>query len=133
MRRTPLWFVLIGGALLVIGVPVQAFSIAAYVQGAGEGALDMHGGFSLVVHIAQLLVVIGAIWAWWGNWARVGGAVAFLVLAFAQLAFLAESGEGGWVNGLHGFLALVILLSGVWYATTARTELGLGRTAPVGP
>ena len=134
MRRTPLWMVLAGGVITVVGVLIQAFTIAAYVRGAGEGALDAHGGFSLIVHVGQLLIVIGAIWAWWGNWARVGGAVAFLVLAFAQLAFLGDTEkEGGWINGLHGFLALVILLSGVWYAAVARTELGLGRTAQVGP
>jgi hypothetical protein len=62
MRRIPLWLVLVGGAIVVIGVPIQAFTIAAYVR--------------------------------------------------------------GWVNGLHGFLALVILLAGVWYATRARRELG---------
>ena len=72
MRRTPLWLVLAGGVIVVIGVLIQAFTIAAYVRGAGEGALDAHGGFSMVVHIGQLLIVIGAIWAWWGNWSAVG-------------------------------------------------------------
>ncbi len=64
--------VLGGGAIVVVGVLIQAFTIAAYVRGAGEGALDAHGGFSLLVHIGQLLIVIGAIWAWWGNWNMVG-------------------------------------------------------------
>ena len=35
----------------------------------------------MIVHIGQLLIVIGAIWAWWGNWAAVGLAPAFLVLS----------------------------------------------------
>jgi len=104
--------VLGGGAIVVVGVLIQAFTIAAYVRGAGEGALDAHGGFSLLVHVGELLIVIGAIWAWWGKWNMVGLAVAFLVLAFAQLAFLGDTEEqGGWINGLHGFLALIILLS----------------------
>ena len=133
MRRTPLWLVLAGGAITVIGVLIQAFTIAAYVRGAGEGALDAHGGFSLIVHIGQLLIVIGAIWAFWGNWGAVGLAVAFLVLAFAQLAFLGDTEEeGGWINGLHGFLALVILLSGAWYFTHARRALGLGGPSTAG-
>jgi len=133
MRRIPLWMVLGGGAIVVVGVLIQAFTIAAYVRGAGEGALDAHGGFSLLVHIGQLLIVIGAIWAWWGNWSMVGLAVAFLVLAFAQLAFLGDTDEqGGWINGLHGFLALVVLLSAAWYFTRARRELGLGETRTVG-
>ncbi len=132
VRRIPLWMVLGGGAIVVVGVLIQAFTIAAYVRGAGEGALDAHGGFSLLVHIGQLLIVIGAIWAWWGNWNMVGLAVAFLVLAFAQLAFLGDTDEqGGWINGLHGFLALIILLSGAWYFTRARRELGLGETRTV--
>ncbi len=124
--------VLAGGAIVVVGVLIQAFTIAAYVRGAGEGALDAHGGFSLLVHIGELLIVIGAIWAWWGNWNMVGLAVAFLVLAFAQLAFLGDTDEqGGWINGLHGFLALIILLSGAWYFTRARRELGLGESRTV--
>ena len=132
MRRIPLWMVLGSGAIVVVGVLIQAFTIAAYVRGAGEGALDAHGGFSLLVHIGQLLIVIGAIWAWWGNRNMVGLAIAFLVLAFAQLAFLGDTEEqGGWINGLHGFLALIILLAGAWYFTRARRELGLGETRTV--
>lgn len=111
----------------MLAVLWQAFSISAYVRGAGEGALDAHGAGSLFVHIGQLAVVIGAIWAWWGNWRAVGTAVAFLVLSVAQLAFLGDTEEpGGWVNGLHGFLALVVLIAGAMYAHRAKRELGLG-------
>jgi hypothetical protein len=128
MRRTPLWLVLLGSAIVVLGVLWQAFSIAAYVRGAGEGALDAHLTGSFFVHAGQLMVVVGAIWAWWGNWTAVGLAIAFLVVSFAQLAFLGDTDEqGGWINGLHGFLALIILLAGTWYFTAARRELGLGR------
>jgi hypothetical protein len=127
MRRTAWWLVLAGGAVTVVGVLIQAFTIAAYVRGAGEGALDAHGGFSTLVHVGQLLILIGAIWAWWGNWAWVGAAVGFLVLCLALLAFLGDTDEqGGWINGLHGFLALVILLIGAWCFTRARRELALG-------
>jgi len=122
-----MWLVFAGGAITVVGVLVQAFTIAAYVRGAGEGALDAHGGFSMVVHIGQLLIVIGAIWAWWGNWNAVGLAVAFLVICVAQLAFLGDTEEpGGWINGLHGFLAVFIALAGWLYFTRARQELGVG-------
>lgn len=133
MRRTPLWLVLGGGAIVVVGVLIQAFTIAAYVRTRlDESWLDAHGSFSLLVHIGQLLIVIGAIWAWWGNWNVVGLAVGFLVLAFAQLAFLGDSEEeGSWVNGLHGFLALIILLAGAWYFTRARRDLGLGSSRTV--
>ena len=96
-------------------------------------APDAHGGFSMVVHIGQLLIVIGAIWAWWGNWGAVGLAVAFLVLCVAQLAFLGDTEEpGGWINGLHGMLALVILLVGAWCFARGRRELGLGTAGTAG-
>src|SRR5262245_64287476 len=127
MRRTPLWLVLAGGAITVVGVLIQAFTIAAYVRGAGEGALDAHGGFSTLVHLGQLMIVIGVIWAWWGNWGAVGLAVAFLVLCLAQLGFLGDTEEkGSWVNGLHGMLALVILLVGACCFSRGRRELGIG-------
>jgi hypothetical protein len=126
-----LWLVLAGGAITVVGVLIQAFTIAAYARGAGEGALDAHGGFSMLVHIGQLLIVIGVIWAFWGNWTAVGLAVAFLVLCVAQLAFLGDTEEaGGWVNGLHGMLALVILLVGAWVFSLARRRLGLWEQQP---
>ena len=130
MRRAPLWIVLVGGVLVVLSVLWQAFAISAYVRGAGDGALDAHGIGSMFVHIGELTVVIGAVWAWWGNWKAVGLAFGFLVVSVAQLAFLGDTEEpGGWVNGLHGFLALVILIAGGMYAHRARRELGLARPA----
>ncbi|HEX4746506.1 MAG TPA: hypothetical protein VFU99_06440 [Gaiellaceae bacterium] len=132
MKRTFTWLVLVGGVLVVLAVLWQAFSIAAYVRGAGDGALDAHGAGSLFVHIGQLAIVIGAIVAYWGNWRMVGGAVGFLVLAIAQLAFLGDTEEeGDWINGLHGFLAVVIALLGVWYANRAANDLGVRRSGGV--
>jgi hypothetical protein len=124
MKRTFTWLVLVGGVVVVLGVLWQAFTIAAYVRGAGEGALDAHGGGSLIVHLGQLAIVIGAIVAYWGNWAMVGGALGFLVLSVAQLAFLGDTDEqGDWINGLHGFGAVLIALLGVWYANRAWRDL----------
>ena len=130
MKRGFTWLVLVGAALVVVGVLLQAFSIAAYVRGAGEGALDMHGGVSFLVHLGELAVVIGAITAWWGNWRSVGLAIAFLSLSIAQIGFLGDTEEeGGWVNGLHGFLALVVLLAALAYVHVAMRALGLRRAA----
>lgn len=130
MRRTPLWIVFVGGVLVVLSVLWQAFAISAYVRGAGDGALDAHGFGSMFVHIGELAIVIGAIWAWWGNGKAVGAAIGFFVLSIAQLAFLGNTDEpGGWVNGLHGFLALIILIAGGMYAHRAKRELGLGQSA----
>jgi hypothetical protein len=131
MKRGFLWLVLVGSVLVVAGVLWQAFTIAAYVRGAGEGALDAHGAGSLVVHLGQLAVVIGAIVAWWGNWKAVGLAVAFLVLSVAQLAFLGDNEEkGSWVNGLHGFLAIVVLIAALGYLDAATRGLGMRTAKP---
>jgi phosphatidylglycerophosphate synthase len=124
MKKNFLWLVLVGGVLVVIAVLWQSFTIAAYARGAGEGALDAHGFGSLFVHIGQLAIVIGALVAFWGNWTQVGLALGFVVLSFAQLAFLGDNEtEGDWVNGLHGFLALVVLICGMLYAQKAWREL----------
>jgi hypothetical protein len=124
MKKNFLWLVLVGGVLVVLAVLWQSFTIAAYARGAGEGALDAHGFGSLFVHIGQLAIVIGALVAFWGNWTQVGLALGFLVLSFAQLAFLGDNEkEGDWVNGLHGFLALVVLICGLLYAQKAWREL----------
>lgn len=124
MKRNFTWVVLVGGVLVVLGVLWQAFTIAAYARGAGDGALDAHGAGSLVVHIGQLAIVIGALVAYWGNWNQVGLAIGFLILSFAQLAFLGDNEEeGDWINGLHGFLALIVLIAGLLYAQKAWREL----------
>jgi hypothetical protein len=124
MKRTFTWLVLVGGVVVVLGVLWQAFTIAAYVRSGDEGALDAHGGGSLIVHLGQLAIVIGAVVAYWGNWRMVGGAVGFLVLAIAQLAFLGDTEEeGDWINGLHGLLAVLIALLGVWYANRAWRDV----------
>ena len=55
MRRTALWIVLVGAAVVVLGVLWQAFSIAAYVRGAGEDALDAHLTGSFFVHAGEAM------------------------------------------------------------------------------
>jgi hypothetical protein len=124
MRRNFTWVVLVGGVIVVLGVLLQSFTIAAYVRSGDEGALDAHGGGSLIVHIGQLAVVIGALVAYWGNWRQVGLAIGFLILSVAQLGFLGDTEEeGDWINGLHGFLALIVLIAGLLYAQKAWREL----------
>jgi len=119
--------VLAGAAVVAIGVFLQAFSISAYVRGAGDGALDMHQSVALIVHLGELAIVVGALVAWWGNWRAVGLALAFLALSFLQLALVGDTGEeGGWVNGLHGLLALAVLVAAGVYFHAAKRTLGLG-------
>ena len=124
MKRNVTWLVLVGGIVVVLGVLWQAFSIAAYVRSGEEGALDAHLTGSFFVHAGQVAIVIGALVAYWGNWRQVGYAIGFLILSFAQLAFLGDTDEqGDWINGLHGFLALIVLIAGLLYAQKAWREL----------
>ena len=51
----------------MLGVLWQAFSIAAYVRGAGDGAIDAHLTGSFFVHAGQLAIVIGVLVAYWGT------------------------------------------------------------------
>jgi hypothetical protein len=130
MKRFFLWLVLVGAVICFCGVLWQSFSIAAYVRSGSEGWVDAHGAGSAPVHLGQLMIVIGAIVAAWGNWRAVGAALGFLVLSVAQLAFLGDTEEeGSWVNGFHGLLALVILLSALAYAQWAARKLGLRQPA----
>jgi hypothetical protein len=131
MKRKSTWVVLVGGVLVVLGVLWQAFTIAAYVRtGQDTDWIDAHGMGSTIVHIGELAIVIGALLAYWGNWKQVGLAIGFLVLSIAQLGFLGDTDEEGtWVNGLHGFLALIILISGLLYAQKAARELGIRQSS----
>ena len=125
---------LVGSGVVVIGVLLQAFSIVAWVRGAGPGALDMHKDVADAVHVGELAVVVGAVWARWGNWRAVGLAALFLVVSVLQVVLIGDTDkQGGWVNGLHGFLALVVLIAAVAYAERTSRRLGLrARIAPQG-
>jgi hypothetical protein len=131
MRRFPLWLLLAGAVVVTVGIVLQAFSIAAYVRGAGSGALDMHRAVADAVQAGELAVVIGAIWTWWGRWNDVGLALAFLVVSVVQLLLIGDTDkQGGWVNGLHGLFALVLLLAAAGYAHRAARKLEAGRGSP---
>jgi len=130
MRRLPAKVLLAGALVVVVGIPLQAFSIVAYVRGAGESALDMHRIIGDIVHLGELAVVIGATWAWWGRWREVALAVAFLAVAVAQVLLIGDTDErGGWVNGLHGLFALVLFVAAILYAQQAARILGRGDAA----
>ncbi len=127
MRRFPVKLLLAGAIIVAVGIPLQAFSIVAYVRGAGESALDMHRIVADIVHVGELAVVIGAVWTWWRQWTDVGLALVFLILSAAQVLLIGDTDKsGGWVNGLHGFLALVLLIAAILYAQRATRILRSG-------
>jgi hypothetical protein len=129
-RRNFYRIVLAGSILVGLGVLWQAFSIAAYIRSGDSGWLDAHLVGSFFVHAGQLAIVIGAIVAAWRNWRAVGTAVAFLALAVVQLLALGDTDKvGSWVNGFHGFLALVVMLAALRYAQWSARILGI-RVSP---
>jgi hypothetical protein len=133
MKRFFLWLVFVGAVVVVLGVLWQAFSIAAYVRSADGGWKDAHGFGSMPVHLGQLAIVIGALVAGWGTWRIVGGALGFLALSVVQLMALGDTEtQGSWLNGFHGFLAIVVMLVALAYAQWSARRLGL-RSAPTVP
>lgn len=128
MRRVLLWLVLLTSSVVTIGVFLQAFSIAAYVRGAGDGALDMHETLGFLTHLIEVVVFLAAIGAWWKQWRSVALAFSLPVIGTLQLFLVGDTDEeGGWVNGLHGLLALVVLILAAAIAHRAMRDLGLRR------
>jgi hypothetical protein len=131
MRRAFLWIYLVAVTLVVIGVLLQAFSITAYIRGAGSGALDMHETVGFITHDLEILAFLAALVGFWGSWGRVGLALLLPVIGTIQVFVIGDTDtSGGWANGLHGLLALVVLiLAGILTHDALR---GLGLRAPRG-
>jgi hypothetical protein len=93
------------------GVLVQAFSIAAYIRGAGQDALDLHATGGFITHSIEIVVFLAALAGYWGTWRRVGLAALLPIVGTVQLFVIGDTDEAGsWINGLHGLLALVVFL-----------------------
>ena len=128
MKRTFLWLHFVLSALIAVLVFLQAYLITAYVSGAGEDALDAHGfvGFA-IIHPAEALVFLTALVAWWRNWTMIGLSL-FLILFGTVQIFLAPPDEdpaSGWVHGLHGLFALLVMVTAAWIAWRDTPALGL--------
>ncbi len=120
------WAVLVTAGLVVLGVFLQVYFIASYIFGAGEDALDAHTGLGGIVHILEVLAFLAAIGAYWKVWAKMAPAFALAIIGTVQLGF-ADGDE--WVGGLHGLLALVVLILAHAVAQRAVRDLGLGGRA----
>lgn len=126
MRRTFLWIQLILAAAVTVGVFLQAFSITAYVRGAGEGALDMHSAVGGITHIVEIVVFLVAFVAWWKAWGQIALAFSLALIGTIQLFAIGDTDEsGGWGNGFHGLLALVVLVLAAVIAHRDMRVLGL--------
>jgi hypothetical protein len=124
VRRGFLWIYLLTATLVAVGVLLQAFSIAAYVRGAGKGALDMHETIGFTTHGMEIVVFLVAVVAYWRQWRDVGYAFLLPAIGTAQLLAVGDTDKsGGWVNGLHGLLALVVLLLALALAQAGARSL----------
>jgi hypothetical protein len=118
MRTLSLWTVAVLGAVVALGVCLQVYLIAAYIYGAGSGALDAHEAVGASVYGLQVIVFLAALVAWWGRRREVVLAVALLLVGTVQYG-LASGDE--WVGALHGLLALAVLgLAGLIHVTALR-------------
>jgi hypothetical protein len=123
-RRAFLGLYLLTAAAVALGVLLQAFSIAAYVRGAGAAALDMHQAVGFATHSVEIVVFVAALVGYWGIWRRIGLAFLLPVLGTIQLLTVGDTDEsGGWINGLHGLLALLVLLLAVGLAADGKRSL----------
>jgi hypothetical protein len=136
MRRAFVWMSLVLCAIVVAGIVVQLYLIAAWVFGS-HGALDAHkfiGG--AIVHPAEILTFIVGLVAWWGSWRKVGVSFSLALLGTLQVATVGDLNhpKNGYVHGLHGGLALFVAALAIWIGRREYRALGLGTTAaPVAP
>ena len=118
-NRAATWVNLVFASIIVIGVFLQAYFIASYAMGAGEGALDAHGFLGgLVIHASELLVFLSALVAFWGMWRWILVNLGLFVLGTIQIFLLPPDDDPGspWVHGLHGLLALFVLTYAAYIA-----------------
>jgi hypothetical protein len=125
------WVVFVMTTIIVLGVFVQAYFITAYVTGAGAGALDAHRVIgAMVIPGAELLTFLAAIGAWRSRGTWIGLSFLLLLLGAVQIFLAPMSGEergNGWVHGLHGLFALVVLVLAAVIMHRAMADLGLKR------
>jgi hypothetical protein len=128
MRRTFLWINLVLSALIVIAIFLQAYFIAAYSMGAGEGALDAHGVVGgLFIHASELLIFLTAFGAWPRQWKWIGYTFSLFVVGTIQIFLLPPDDDPAspWIHGLHGLLALVVWVMAALVLHRALRDLGL--------
>jgi hypothetical protein len=130
MRRIFLWINFVLASLIVLLIFLQAYLIASYSMGAGEDALDAHGIVGgLIIHGAELLVFLTAFGAWPKAWKWIGFTFGLFVLGTVQIFLLPpdEDPASPWVHGLHGLLALFVLVYAAVIAHRGLRDLGLRR------
>jgi peptidoglycan/LPS O-acetylase OafA/YrhL len=135
MRRTFLWINFVLASAIVVLIFLQAYFIASYAMGAGEDALDAHGIVGgLFIHAFELLVFLTAFGAWPRAWKWIGVTFGLFVLGTVQIFLLPPDDDPGspWVHGLHGLLALFVMVYAAFIAHRGMRDLGLRRGPAAG-
>lgn len=130
MRRVFIWISFVLCSLVVVGVVVQLYLIAAWIFGE-SGALGAHktvGG--AIVHPAEILAFLAALGGWWGNWRNVAVSFSLALLGTIQVFFAGsvDHPSNGYVHGLHGGLALFVAALAAWIARREGRTLGIVST-----
>ena len=125
MKKAATWANLAFATLVVVGVPLQVYFIASSVSGAGKTALDLHEGTGGIIHLAEVLVFLTGLAAFWGNWKWVGWCFLLPVLGTVQIGFAGNDPDKGWVHGIHGLGALLVFLLAAFIAHHDLRVLGL--------
>jgi hypothetical protein len=137
MRNRPAtWVNLVFASIIVVGVFLQAYFIASYAMGAGEGALDAHGFVGgLVIHASELIVFLSSLVAFWGMWRWIGVNFGLFVFGTIQIFLLPpdEDPSSPWLHGLHGLFALFVLVYAAYIAKRDVQWLGLRGGAEPAP
>ena len=137
MRRTFLWINFVLASAIVLLIFVQAYLIATWAIGnqSDEGVLDAHGIIGgLVIHglrVARVPDGVRGLAA--GGWRWIGVTFGLFVLGTVQIFLLPPdddpvSSSAAWVHGLHGLLALFVMVYAAFMAHQRhREDLGLRR------
>jgi hypothetical protein len=129
VRRAFVWISFVLSIVVLVGIVLQLYFIAAWVFGE-SGALDAHkvvGG--AVVHPAEVLIFLVALGAWWRQWRNVGWSFALALLGTLQVVFVGdvEDPGNGWLHGLHGGLVIFVVALAAYIARREGRALGLRR------
>ena len=129
MRRASLWLSFALSLVVLGGIVLQLYFIAAWIFGE-SGALDAHkvvGG--AVVHPAEVLIFLAALGAWWKTWRNVGWSFALALLGTVQVFAVGDIANptNGWAHGLHGGLVLFVFVLAAYIARRDASALGLAR------
>lgn len=129
VTRALRWIIVVLATIVVAGVFAQAYLISAAYLGVGTDAIDAHGTVDGIVHGIQAVIFLASLAAFWRRWTDVALPFALIAIGTIQIGLL-DADE--WVGGLHGLLAMVVLVLAAFIAMRALRALGIGPRAEPG-